>query len=112
MRIIKPSEVVFAEDKLEKAYEKLNESDDLKKNIKSAINNIEQNAFAGEQIPKRLMPKEYIKKYGINNLWKYNLPDGWRLIYALFPQNKVEILSVIIEWFNHKAYERRFHYLL
>ena len=32
------------------------------------------------------------------------------VVYALFPQNKVEILSVVIEWFNHKDYERRFNY--
>lgn len=64
----------------------------------------------GIQIPKRLFPKEYVIKYKINNLWKYDLPDGWRLIYTLNPLNQVEILSVILEWFNHKEYERRFHY--
>jgi len=112
MRIIKSSEVVFANDKIEKAYNKLEDNEDLKKHLKKAIKEIQNNAYCGIQIPKRLIPKEYIKNYKVNNLWKYDLPDGWRLIYALFPQNKVEILSVVIEWFDHKNYERRFNYCL
>ena len=29
----------------------------------------------GVQVPKKLIPKIYIEKYGIKNLWKINLPD-------------------------------------
>lgn len=111
MRIIKPSEVVFANDKIEKIFQELDNNDNLKKSIIRAIHDIQNNAYYGIQIPKRLFPKEYIEKYKINNLWKYDLPDGWRLIYTLNPLNQVEILSVILEWFNHKDYEMRFHYL-
>lgn len=110
MRIIKPSEVVFADYKLEKSFNKLHEEEEIKIYLKRAIAQIKVNAYSGTQFQKRLIPKEYIEKYKVNNLWKYDLPDGWRLIYALFPQNKVEILSVIIEWFNHKDYEKRFNY--
>lgn len=110
MHIIKPSEVVFADDKLEKSFNKLLENDEIKIYIKRAINQIKLNAYCGVQFQKRLIPNDYLKKYGVNNLWKYDLPDGWRLIYSLFPQNKVEILSVVIEWFNHKDYEKRFSY--
>jgi Txe/YoeB family toxin of Txe-Axe toxin-antitoxin module len=110
MRIIKPSEVVFANEKIGEAFRELKEEDDLKKSIKRAILDIQTNAYSGIQIPKRLFPKEYVLKYKINNLWKYDLPDGWRLIYTLNPLNRVEILSVILEWFNNKDYERRFHY--
>jgi Txe/YoeB family toxin of Txe-Axe toxin-antitoxin module len=110
MRIIKPSEVIFAEDKIQKEFDELPETDPLKEHIKKAIREIQQNAFCGIQIPKRLIPKEYIQKYQIKNLWKYDLPDGWRLIYSILPQNKVEIISIIIEFFNHKDYEKRFRY--
>ena len=106
----KPSEVIFVDDKIEKSFNKLKESDEIKKYIKRAIEDIKSNAFCGIPIPKRLFPKEYLKKYEINNLWKYDLPDGWRLIYTISTPNKVEILSIIIEWFNHKNYERRFCY--
>jgi hypothetical protein len=110
MNIIKPSEVVFANDKLEKSFNTLLESEEIKIYLRRAIAHIKTNAYCGTQLQKRLIPSEYIKKYGVNNLWKYDLPDGWRLIYSLFPQNKVEILSVVIEWFNHKDYEKRFNY--
>jgi len=32
---------------------------------------IEQNAFCGIQIPKRLIPQQYIKKFSIKNIEKY-----------------------------------------
>ena len=110
MRILKTTEVVFAEDKIEKEFIELKENDEIKKYIKRAITDIKQNAFCGIPVPKRLFPKEYIQKYQVNNLWKYDLPDGWRLVYSVMTPNKVEILAVILEWFNHPEYERRFKY--
>ncbi|MBS3079356.1 hypothetical protein J4218_04495 [Candidatus Pacearchaeota archaeon] len=110
MRILKPSEVVFAEDQIENDFNKLNNKEDIKKGILRAIEDIKQNAFCGIPIPKRLFPKEYVQKYQINNLWKYDLPDGWRLIYSLKTPSKIQILAIILEWFDHKEYERRFHY--
>lgn len=112
MKLIRPSEVVFAEDNLENEFNKLDESNELKKHIKRAIADIQKNAFSGIQIPKRLIPSIYIKKYDVENLWKYDLPNGWRLVYSILTPSKIEILSVILEWFNHKAYERRFRYIL
>ena len=110
MRFLKPSEVIFAEDKIEKEFVGLSENDEIKKYIERAITDIKQNAFCGIPIPTRLFPKEYVKKYQVNNLWKYDLPDGWRLIYTIKTPNKVQILAVILEWFNHKDYERKFRY--
>jgi len=51
--------------------------------INRALDDLEENAFCGIQIQKRLIPKTYIDKYGVDNLWKYDLPKGWRLIYSL-----------------------------
>jgi hypothetical protein len=110
MRLIKKSKVVFAEEKLQEEFDKIPEGEQLKIQIKKAIMDLQLNAFCGIQIPKRLIPDVYFKKYQVGNLWKYDLPDGWRIIYSIIPQNKVEILSVILEWFNHKDYERRFGY--
>ena len=108
--MIKPSKVQFISEELEKDYESLPEDDFLKKSIKRAINDLKQNAFCGLQIPKKLIPHEYIKKYYIKNLWKYDLPNGWRLMYTITFENEVELISAILEWFNHKRYERRFNY--
>jgi len=108
--MIKPSKVVFISDALEKSFNSLSEDDFLKKAITKAINELRQNAFSGIQIPKRLIPKEYVKRFGVNNLWKYDLPRGWRLIYTVVAENEVELISAILEWFGHKDYERRFKY--
>lgn len=108
--MIKPSKVVFISDELEKDFNILKNDDPIKKGIVRAIKDLRQNAFSGTQLPKRLFPKEYIQKYGINNLWKYDLPNGWRLIYTVTAENEVELISAILEWFNHKDYDRKFKY--
>ena len=69
MRFLKPSEIVFAEDKIEKEFTELADNDEIKKYIKRAIEDIRQNAFCGIPIPKKLFPREYIQKYQVNNLW-------------------------------------------
>ena len=110
MRIIRKFQVVFIDEKTERQFNELDEDDEVKKCIKRAIEDIKQNAFCAIPIPKKLIPCEYIQKYNVTNLWKYDLPDGWRLVYTITTPNKIEIISVILEWFNHKAYERRFNY--
>ena|SRR3989344_7205696 len=108
--MIKPSKVVFISDELEKDFNELKEDDPIKKGMIRAIKDLGVNAFSGIQIPKKLFPKEYVSKYNINNLWKYDLPNGWRLIYTVTPKNEVELISAILEWFDHKNYERKFKY--
>lgn len=107
---MKPSKVKFISERLEKSFNSLNDNDPIKKAIKRAVKDLQQNAFFGIQIPKRLFPEEYIKKYNINNLWKYDLPNSWRLLYTVTSENEVQIVCAILEWFNHKEYEKRFRY--
>ena len=110
MVIIKKSAVAFANDKIEKEFNNLSEDENIKKWIKRAIEDLKNNAFCGIPIRKILIPKEYIKKYNVKNLWKYDLPQGWRLIYTITAENEVQLISAILEWFNHPEYEKRFHY--
>jgi hypothetical protein len=106
----KPSRVVFASDELEQAFISLAITDPIRKAIARAVLDLRENAFCGTQIPKRLFPKEYVREYGITNLWKYDLPLGWRLLYTVAAQDEVEIISAILDWSDHKTYERRFKY--
>ena len=107
------STVHFGDEKTKETFEKLKDSKTkerlIYKWINRAIDDLEENSSCGIQIPKKLWPKEYIQKYKINNLWKYDLPKGWRLIYFI-TEDEVTILSIILEWFNHKDYERKFKY--
>ena len=107
---MKNSKVRFISEKLEKDFNKLDEKDPLKKSLKKAIEKLQRNAFSGKQISKKLFPKEYTKKYPLTNLWKYDLPNGWRLIYTINPENKVELITAILDWFSHKKYEKKLKY--
>jgi hypothetical protein len=103
----------FIDARVMEAYYELEKGHDDEKQlfilIKQAIENIRKNHMIGIAIPKRLIPREYVRKYGINNLWKYDLPRGWRLLYTV-QGSSVSIVSIIIEWMDHKNYERRFKY--
>ena len=108
------SEIRFGDQDIKKAYLDLEskrfQEKQLKQWLDRALEDLERNAFCGIQISKRLIPKEYHLKFGpIDNLWKYNLPDAWRLIYTI-KKDKVIVLSIVLEWMDHKEYERRFKY--
>jgi len=105
------SQVYFGDEEIKQAYNSLrnSKSKELYKWISKAIDDLEKNAFYGIQIAKRLIPREWVLKFNIDNLWKYNLPKGWRLFYSV-SNNKVVIITIIIDWLSHKEYERRFKY--
>ena len=92
--------VGFATEDITKAFNELKdgkfEDKQLYGFIQRAIDDLKKNPFVGKNIPKNLIPKEYIKKYGVDNLRKYDLPNAWRLIYTL-KGNDVMIVSVILE---------------
>ena len=102
--------VSFADEKIKETFEKVKKQDSVfYKFLSRAIDDLKENPFCGIAIPKRLMPKVYKQKYGINNLWKYNLPGAWRLLYSI-AGDRVSIVAIILEWLDHKEYERRFNY--
>jgi len=105
--------VAFVDQETKKAFEELKngkfEDKQLYEFLIRAIDDLKKNPYTGINIPKNLIPKEYIKNFGINNLRKYNLPNAWRLIYNL-KGNEIEIISIILEWMSHKEYEKRFKY--
>ena len=101
----------FKDEKLKKDFLKLKTEDSLLfNNILSTLDKIRENAFYGTQIKKKLFPKEW-KEF--TNLWKCNLTGGWRLIYSIAsPDNPEEVIliAIILEWMNHKDYEKKFKY--
>ena len=107
------SEINFADEKVEKNFKELKdsrtESKKLYKWICRAFEDLEENAFCGIQISKKLIPKIYLEKHRMDNLWKYNLPNAWRLLYSI-KNGEVRVLSIILEWMSHKEYEKRFKY--
>ena len=105
--------VVFADKNVKDSFEKLKvsktEDQKLYNRLNNAFDDISENAFCGIQIPKKLIPKKYLKKYEIDNLWKYDLPGAWRLLYSV-ARDEIIVIAIVLEWLPHKEYEKRFGY--
>jgi len=56
----------------------------------------------------RAQTKKLIDKYSLTNLWIYDLPNGWRLLYSVTSGGEIEIIAAVLDWMNHKDYERLF----
>jgi len=52
----------------------------LLNSIKRKIELLKANPEYGIHIPKNRIPKEYVRDYDVNNLWKINLSGAWRMI--------------------------------
>ncbi len=113
MNAPKETMVGFADEKLKRAFDELKQGKGAEPHLYEFLNrafdDLKKDPFSGIKISKKLWPDDYVKKYEIDNLWKYDLPNGWRLIYTV-RANQVTILTVVLEWFSHKDYERRFGY--
>lgn len=81
----------------------------LLNSIKQKIELLKNNPEYGIHVLKDRIPKEYIKNYDVNNLWKVNLAGAWRMIYTI-RGSEVEIISLILDIMNHKDYEKKFRY--
>ena len=103
-------EIKFVNTRLHRAYLKSKtENPLLHKWLTRAFDDISENPYGRISISKRRIPKYYIQKFGIDNLWKYDLPKGWRLLYSIVKE-EILIIALILEWSPHKKYERRFGY--
>lgn len=82
--------------------------------ILKAVNNkiqlIKANKHYGDGIAKDQIPKEYILKYGTNNLFRVELPTFWRMLYTLIDNDKIEIIAFVLDIIDHPAYNKKFGY--
>lgn len=81
----------------------------LRQIVDKGLDVLKENMFAGHLIEKKKFPKLYVQKYGLNNLYKYNLDRTNRLIYTLVA-DECGIAVVALEILSHKDYEKRFGY--
>ena len=105
---MKAHRIIFVDENLEEAFNNLSEKDPTKKALIRAIQNIKDDCYCGRNVKKKLIPKSFIERYNISNLWIYNLPSAWRLLYSITTSEEIEIIAAILDWMNHKDYERLF----
>ena len=104
-------------DEFNKEYDELKASasdgdsgnSELLKKLAKAVTKLKQNYRAGKHVPKDRIPEYYAVRYGVTNLWKLDLDKNYRLIYTL-RGTSVEIMCVLLEFFDHKKYSKRFGY--
>ena len=87
----------------------------IERTILNAITNkieiIKSNPHYGDPIAKSLIPKEYINKYEISNLFRVELPNYWRMLYSLMDgETKIEIIAFVIDLLDHSNYNKKFGY--
>jgi hypothetical protein len=95
--------VYFADDQTKTAFLALASSTAEEREIHMLLNGafdaLALDAFCGIQVPKRLIPKAYLAKYGIDNLWKFNFFKNWRLMYTVVG-NGTTVIALILEWLS------------
>jgi len=84
------------------------ESQSLLNSIKRIINLLKENPQFGDPIAKRLIPIKF-KQQGIQNLYRVELSNYWRLLYTL-EGTKVEIFAFVLNIVEHKEYDKLFGY--
>ena len=101
--------VSFANEKIAEQFNALRigkgEERLIHKWICKALLELEHDPWCGIRIPRRIIPEFY----DVKDIWKYDLPKNWRLIYTI-EANQVEVLAIVLEWFDHAAYAKRFKY--
>ncbi len=77
--------------------------------VDEALDVLRDKMFAGQLIEKKKFPRIYIQRYGITNLYRYNLDRSTRLTYTIVGDAS-GLAVVVLEILNHKEYEKRFGY--
>lgn len=99
---------VFLERKVNQIYSSLSEEDDFKKAIDKGLDALKEDMFAGEMIRKSLIPKYYIREFGVNNLYRLKLNKKRRCCYTIVADQE-GFKAIVLEVFpDHKSYSRRF----
>jgi hypothetical protein len=109
---------IFLSPEAKKVFEYLNHEAEhskteksILKAIKYKIDLVKMNPHYGDPLSKKLIPKEYIDKYNITNLFRVELPNFWRMLYALTEgETKIEIIAFVIDILDHKNYDKIFGY--
>jgi len=102
----------------EEAYRYLTAEAIKSKTARSILNSINKkkelmkaNPHYGDPVAKDRIPKEYVIKYGISNLFRVELSNFWRMLYTLTnDETEIEIIAFILDIINHKQYDKKFGY--
>jgi hypothetical protein len=99
-----PSPEVFLSSEVDNIL-RLKPDSKLAKWIKDMAAVLKENKFAGEQMGKSKIPQHYTKNYGVNNLYRYDHPEGYRSCYTI-----VNKCPRVLDIMSHPEYDKIFGY--
>lgn len=102
------AEIRFADRKLKEEYEHLAGKKDfewLYKALTRAFREISETPQRGIPLQKYRIPHSWTGE--INNLMKYDLPCGWRLLYSV-KRSTISIVALVLEWCDHDSYQKKY----
>lgn len=105
-----PSPSVYRSRDLDDFLKSLNPDHRFRKWIGDMEAVLKENMFAGEPIRKKLIPAPYIEGYGVNNLFRYAHPEGYRSCYTLIKIDNVGVCPIVLNLLSHREYNRIFGY--
>ncbi|MFQ5406372.1 MAG: hypothetical protein ACE5DI_04410 [Candidatus Micrarchaeia archaeon] len=102
----------------EEVYAYLNKEASVSKTERTILNALNKkvelvkaNPHYGDPVAKKLIPREYLTKYGVKNLFRVELPNFWRMLYTLTDgETEIEIIAFVLGVLDHKEYNRKFGY--
>ena len=110
VRIILSSEAREVFEYLNQEAESSKQERMILKAVRQKVDLIKMNHHFGDPIAKRLIPKEYKVRYGVDNLFRVELPNFWRMIYTLTEgDTKIEIIAFVLDILNHKEYHKEYN---
>jgi hypothetical protein len=96
---------IFVSEDLATLLRKVGTKNNLSKWVDGMETVLSENMYAGELIRKSQIPKQYIDRYGVNNLYRYSHPEGFRSCYTI-----LNGCPYILDIMSHSEYDKVFGY--
>lgn len=79
--------------------------------VQDIIRALRMGIVVGNHVPRKQIPRYYIRRHGIQTLYRVNLPLHWRLVYTIHTFTKGQKPQVLLlEIMDHNHYNKRFGY--
>jgi len=100
-----PSPAIYLSEELSGLLEAVGPDHKFSKWIEDMKLVLKEHMFSGDLIKKKQIPQYYIDKYGVNNLYRYSHPEGYRSCYTI-----ANSCPYILDLMPHPEYDKIFGY--
>lgn len=99
---------VFLSEEAAEDRERLDETQDDK--LLWHADKLKHDVTHGDQIPRDRIPKRLERTYDATNLWRLELPGGWRALYTIMTRADEPTTVSILRILDHTEYDRLLGY--